>query len=134
MGKTPFHASKEISPRFSGKASQGSKPFRSSPIHPFMLQGRLGFFHARTYFSCFKVSPSSPHHLSRTSKEDAGSIVGGQATCLASPFYRTVCLFQATKRVVVLWRTSPLKHDNTLFMPVSGRLSTCLQVPNTMAD
>nr|DAQ22651.1 MAG TPA: hypothetical protein [Caudoviricetes sp.] len=34
----------------------------------------------------------------------------------------------------MLWRTCPLKHDNTLFMPVSGRLSTCLQVPNTMAD
>lgn len=62
-----------------------------------MLQGRLGFFHVRTYFSCFKVSPSSPHHLSRASKEDAGSVGGGQATCLASPFYRTECLFLGNK-------------------------------------
>lgn len=54
----------------------------------------------------------------------------------ASPVRFTAqrAVFRHKKRVVVLWRTSPLKHDNTLFMPVSGRLSTCLQVPNTMAD
>ena len=68
-----------------GRTYWGCCPFHHEKDPSFAVNEDKQFYH------CFGCKESG--HLSRASKEDAGSIVGGQATCLASPFYRTTCRF-----------------------------------------